>query len=162
MTKIGNLVRRNLTSIFWQWVLLEFLDDGLFFFNSIASTELQLCCKIFAVSQVQLHFTFFNPGNIAVDLFVRFIGVMVKACALLLVSLGFISQAESYQKTLINCIHNFPTWSSAQRIVCRTSRSTCFLCLWARHLTACRHLLVTDRWLGQAVYPSWWPSLTKV
>ena len=42
-----------------------------------------------------------------------------------------------------------------------TSRQACLLCPWARHLTGCSHLHVVDRWWGQAVYPSWWPSLTK-
>ena len=43
----------------------------------------------------------------------------------------------------------------------RTSRQACLLCPWARHLTGCLRLYVADRWWGQAVYPSWWPSLTK-
>ena len=47
------------------------------------------------------------------------------------------------------------------RIVWKTSRQACLLCPWARHLTGCLRLYVVDRWWGQAVYPSWWPSLTK-
>ena len=43
----------------------------------------------------------------------------------------------------------------------RTSRQACLLCPWARHLTGCLHLYVAERWWGQAVYLSWWPSLTK-
>ena len=35
------------------------------------------------------------------------------------------------------------------------------LCFWARHLTRRFRFYVADRWWGQAVYPSWWPSLTK-
>ena len=41
-----------------------------------------------------------------------------------------------------------------------TSRQPC-LCPWARHLTGGRRLYITlKRWI-QAVYPSWWPNLTK-
>ena len=43
----------------------------------------------------------------------------------------------------------------------RTSRQACLLCPWARHLTGRLRLYVADRWWGRAVYPSWWPSLTK-
>ena len=43
----------------------------------------------------------------------------------------------------------------------RTSRQVRLLCPWARHLTGRLRLYVVDRWWGQAVYPSWWPSLTK-
>ena len=41
--------------------------------------------------------------------------VMVKASASQSVDLGFISQVESYQKTLKNAIHSFPAWRSANR-----------------------------------------------
>ena len=33
-----------------------------------------------------------------------------------------------------------------KRIVWRTSRQACLLCLWARHLTVCLHFYVADRW----------------
>ena len=36
-----------------------------------------------------------------------------------------------------------------------------WLCPWARQLTGCLDLHVADRWSDQAVYPAWWPSLTK-
>ena len=35
------------------------------------------------------------------------------------------------------------------------------LCPWARRLTGCLHLYVANKWWSQAVYPSWWPSVTK-
>ena len=40
---------------------------------------------------------------------------MVRASASQSVDLGFISQVESYQKTLKNGIHSFPSWRSANR-----------------------------------------------
>ena len=40
---------------------------------------------------------------------------MVRASAPQSVDLGFISQDESYQKTLKNGIHSFPVWRSANR-----------------------------------------------
>ena len=88
---------------------------------------------------------------------------MVRASASQSVDLGFISQVESYRKTLKNGIHSFPAWRSASKIgiVWRTSRQTCWLCPWARHLAGCLHLYVADRWWCQAVYSSWWPSLTE-
>ena len=42
-------------------------------------------------------------------------GVVVRASASQSVDLGFISQVESYQKTLKNGIHSFPVWRSANR-----------------------------------------------
>ena len=41
-------------------------------------------------------------------------GVVVKASTLQSVDLGFISQVESYQKTLKNGIYSFPAWRSAK------------------------------------------------
>ena len=46
-------------------------------------------------------------------------------------------------------------------IVRRTSRQACLLCPWAKHLTGRPHFYVVDRWRGQAVDPSWWPSLPE-
>ena len=40
-------------------------------------------------------------------------GVVVRASASQSVDLGFIPLVESYQKTLKNGIHSFPTWRSA-------------------------------------------------
>ena len=40
-------------------------------------------------------------------------GVVVGASASQSVDLGSIPLVESYQKTLINCIHSFPAWRSA-------------------------------------------------
>ena len=45
-------------------------------------------------------------------------------------------------------------------IVWKTSWQACLLCPWARHLPGCLHLYMADKWRGQAIYPSWWPSLT--
>ena len=42
-------------------------------------------------------------------------GIVARTSALQLVDLGFISQVESYQKTLKNGIHNFTAWRSANR-----------------------------------------------
>ena len=42
----------------------------------------------------------------------RWDGVAVRVSALQSVDLGFISQVESYHKTLKNGIHNFPAWHS--------------------------------------------------
>ena len=42
-------------------------------------------------------------------------GVVVRASASQSVDLGLISQAESYQKTLKNCIHSFPAWRLAHK-----------------------------------------------
>ena len=41
-------------------------------------------------------------------------GVVVRASTLQSVDLRFISQVESYQKTLINGIHSFSAWRSAK------------------------------------------------
>ena len=41
--------------------------------------------------------------------------MVVRASAAQPVDLGFISQVESYQKTLKNGIHSFPAWRSAHR-----------------------------------------------
>ena len=87
-------------------------------------------------------------------------GVVVRVSASQSVDLRLIPQVESYQKTLKNGIHSFPAWRSVHK-VWRTSRKACLLCPWARHLTGCLHLHVADRWRGQAIYSSWWPSLTK-
>ena len=87
---------------------------------------------------------------------------MVRASASQSIDLGFISQVESYQKTLKNGIHSFPAWRSAKiGIAWRTSRQAYLLCPWARHLTGCLNFHVTDRLWGQEVYPSRWPSLTE-
>ena len=88
-------------------------------------------------------------------------GVVVRASASRLVDLGFVSQVESYQKTLKNGIHSFPAWRSAQKGQCGELASKLACCPWAKHLTGCLHLYVANRWWGQAVYPSWWPSLMK-
>ena len=45
-------------------------------------------------------------------------GAMVTASASQSVDLGFISQVESYQKTLKNGICSFPAWRSAQKRLC--------------------------------------------
>ena len=60
------------------------------------------------------------------------------------------------------CYSQFPCLAlSTYGIVWRTSRQACLLYPWARHLTGCLRFYVADRWWGQAVHPSWWPSLTK-
>ena len=43
---------------------------------------------------------------------------MARASALQLVDLEFISQGESYQKTLKNGIQGLPAWHSAQKVQC--------------------------------------------
>ena len=86
---------------------------------------------------------------------------MVGASALQLVDLGFISQVESYQKTLKNGIHSFPAWRSAHRggvenkpaILLVVSLSKAFN--WMPPSRCGRQVA------SPAVYPSWWPSLTK-
>ena len=85
-------------------------------------------------------------------------GVVVRASASQSVDLEFISQVKSYQKwySELPC-----SALSTTGIVWRTSRQACLLCPWARHLTGCFLLYVSDRWCGQAVYPSWWPSVTE-
>ena len=45
-------------------------------------------------------------------------GVVVRASASQSVDMGFISQVESYQKTLKNGIHSFPAWRSVQKGYC--------------------------------------------
>ena len=42
-------------------------------------------------------------------------GVEVRSSALQSIDLAFITQVESYQKTLKNGIHSFPAWRSANR-----------------------------------------------
>ena len=42
-------------------------------------------------------------------------GVAVRASAMQLVDLGFVSQVKSYQKTLKNGFHSFSDWHSAQQ-----------------------------------------------
>ena len=91
--------------------------------------------------------------------------LVVRASALQLVDLEFISQVESNRKILksreaVNT--GIPCLSLSKiGIVWRTSRQVCLLCPWARHLTGCLHLHVAERWWDQAVYPSWWPRLTE-
>ena len=51
-----------------------------------------------------LYISTVNPRN----------GVLVRATVSQSVDLGFISQVESYQKTVKNGIHSFPAWRSAQ------------------------------------------------
>ena len=88
--------------------------------------------------------------------------VVVRASALHSVDPGFIFPSRIIPK-------NFKKWYSqipclafrTKGTVRRTSQRACLLCLWARRSTKCFHLYVTNRWWGQAVYPSWWPSLTK-
>ena len=86
---------------------------------------------------------------------------MVRAPDSHLVDLGFIPQVESYQKTLKMVFTASLLGVQHIGIVWKTSRQACLLCSWARHLTGRLHLQVANRWRGQAVYPSWWPSLTK-
>ena len=49
-----------------------------------------------------------NAGNYRRD------GVVVRASSSQSIDLRFISQVESYQKTLENGIHSFPAWRSAK------------------------------------------------
>ena len=42
-------------------------------------------------------------------------GIVIRVSALQSVNLGFISQVESYQKTLKNGIYSFPAWRSAKK-----------------------------------------------
>ena len=111
--------------------------------------------------EMKPRFTDFNQCYSCLDLsFNRRDGVVVRASASQSVDLGFISQVESYQKTFSKNIVFTASMLDAQQIgiVWRTSRQTCLLCPWARHLTKCLRLHVADRWWGQAVYPSWWPQ----
>ena len=88
-------------------------------------------------------------------------GVVVRAPALQSVCLWFISQVESYQTIFKNGIHSFPAWRLAHSDSVENKPASLLVVSWARHLTGCLHLCVADRWRGQAVYPAWWPSLTK-
>ena len=47
------------------------------------------------------------------------------------------------------------------RISVKNKPASCLLCPWARHIMGCLRLCVANRWQGQAVYSSCWPSLTK-
>ena len=93
-------------------------------------------------------------------------GVVVRASASQSVDFGFISLVGSYQKTL------FKTWYSPASLLVFLGKAL----LGAQHirdsvenkpasllvfLAGCFSLYVADRWWGQEVYPSWWPSLTK-
>ena len=88
-------------------------------------------------------------------------GEEVRASASKSVDLEFIPQVESHQKTLKNGIHSFPAWCSANSDSVENNLANLLVFPWAGHLTGCLHLHVADTWRGQAVYPSWWPSLTK-
>ena len=48
-------------------------------------------------------------------IFISINGVVIRGFASQSVNLGFISQVESYQKTLKNVFHTFPAWRSAQK-----------------------------------------------
>ena len=77
------------------------------------------------------------------------------------IRLGFTSPSRVILKTLENGIHSFPTWHSALRDSVENKPASLLSCPWSRHLTRRLHLYVANRWWSQAVYPSWWPSLTK-
>ena len=82
--------------------------------------------------------------------------------ALQFVDLGIISPGRVKSKDFKNWYDQLPCMAlSTKEIVWRTSRQACLLCLWARHLTRCFHLYQAERWWGQALYPSWAPSLTE-
>ena len=53
-----------------------------------------------------------NSFNLVIDH--RRDGVIVRVSALNSVDLGFIYPVKSYQKTLKNGVHSFPTWRSAK------------------------------------------------
>ena len=98
------------------------------------------------------------------------------------VNLGYTdceADAICYATTQLHTLSSFPKSSRIKRlskmvftasllgaqhkkgIVRRTSQQACLSCPWERHLTGCLHLHMANRWQGQAVYPSRWPSLTK-
>ena len=84
-------------------------------------------------------------------------GVVVRKSASQLVDMGFISQVESYQKTLKQMVFTASLLGVQHiGIVWRASQQAFLLFPWARHLTACLRLYVAGRWWG-----SWWPRLTK-
>ena len=60
---------------------------------------------------------------------------------------GFNSLVKSDPKTLTNGIYNFSGWRSARKEECP----------WITHLSEHPRITVTNRWRGQAVYPSWRP-----
>ena len=73
-------------------------------------------------------------------------GVVVGASASQSVDLGFNLLVESYQKTLQNGIHSFPTWRLAFR-TCRTNKPTSSLVVsLGKALNGTPRLYVEDRW----------------
>ena len=88
-------------------------------------------------------------------------GVVVKASASQLVDLGFISLVESYQKTSKNGIHSFPAWRSAHRDSVENKPASLLVVSLGKALNGMPPSLCGRQMVGQAFYPSWWPSLTK-
>ena len=88
-------------------------------------------------------------------------GVVVRASASQSTDLRFIPLVESYQKTLKNGINSFPAWLSARRDSAENKPASLLVVSLSKVLNGIPHLHVADRWRGQAVYPSWWSSLTK-
>ena len=62
-------------------------------------------------------------------------------------------------KDIENHIYSLAAWRSARMEP--SEENVCSLCFEERHLTRFLHLCVADRWWGQAVYQTWWPSLIK-
>ena len=88
--------------------------------------------------------------------------VAVRASASQSVDLGFIFPSRVISKDFKKWYSQLPCLAlSTKRIARKTSRQACLFCPWARHFTECLHLYLADKWRGEAVYLSWWPSLTE-
>ena len=75
-------------------------------------------------------------------------GVVVRAFASLLVDLGFISQVESYQKTIKTGMHSFPAWRSANRNKVKSKTASLLVVSLGKSFNGMIHFHVADRWQG--------------
>ena len=82
-------------------------------------------------------------------------GVEVTASASQSVGLGFISQVQSYQKTLKKGIYSFPAWRSAKRNSVENKPASLLVVSMSKTLNGMPPSLCGRQMMGQAVYPSW-------
>ena len=83
---------------------------------------------------------------------------MVRASALQSVGVGFVSQVESYKKTLKNGIHSFPAWRSAHRDSVENKPASLLVVSLGKALDGTPPPLRGRPVVRPAVYPSWWPQ----
>ena len=85
-------------------------------------------------------------------------GVAMKTSASQSVDLEFISQVESYQKTLKNGIRSFLPWPSAKKGYCGKPAGKLAGCILATTLNEKPPFLRGRKVVGPSILPSWWPK----